>query len=148
MSPTPDDVATTPTGAAPAEPAKTDATGAVPSPAPVDQASQAQPAPSAGSGTAAAAPVRQESAAVEVDEREPPPRNVLLYTIFGLLCTGVALWLVFAWIGYKEKYSQQTEGWHLGGTKMMEITLIRDDKKNLVCASDKPSATCTVATTG
>jgi hypothetical protein len=53
------------------------------------------------------------------------------------LCIGVALWLILAWSGYKEKYSQQTEGWHLGATKMLEITLIREDKKNLACASDK-----------
>ncbi len=66
-----------------------------------------------------------------------PPRNLLLYTVFGFLCMGVALWLVLAWTGYKEKYSQQTEGWHLGSTKMIEVTLVREDKKNLACASDK-----------
>lgn len=62
---------------------------------------------------------------------------MLLYTVFALLCGGVGLWLVLAWAGYKEKYSQQTEGWRLGSTKMLEITLIRDDKKNLACASDR-----------
>ena len=66
-----------------------------------------------------------------------PPRSILLYTVFGFLCIGVALWLVLAWAGYKEKYSQQTEGWHLGSTKMIEMTLVREDKKNLACASDK-----------
>lgn len=65
------------------------------------------------------------------------PRNVLLYTAFGFLSMGVVLWLLFAWSGYKEKYSQLTEGWHLGGTKMLEITLVREDKKNLACASDR-----------
>jgi hypothetical protein len=72
--------------------------------------------------------------------REPipdPPKHMLLYTVFGFLCIGVALWLVLAWAGYKEKYTQQTEGWHLGSTKMIEVTLIRDDKKNLACASEK-----------
>lgn len=62
---------------------------------------------------------------------------MLLYTVFGFLCIGVALWLVLAWTGYKEKYSQQTEGWHLGSTKMIEVTLIRDDKRNLACSSEK-----------
>lgn len=70
-------------------------------------------------------------------KEEQPPKNMLLYTVFGFLCIGVGLWLVLAWAGYKEKYTQQTEGWHLGGTKMIEVTLIRDDKKNLACASEK-----------
>jgi hypothetical protein len=69
--------------------------------------------------------------------QDSPPRGVLLYTTLGLLSMGVVLWLLFAWSGYKEKYSQLTEGWHLGGTKMVEITLVREDKKNLACASDK-----------
>jgi hypothetical protein len=69
-----------------------------------------------------------------------PPKNLLLYTLSGFLCIGVALWLILAWAGYKEKYSQQTEGWHLGSTKMLEITLIREDKKNLACASEKTFA--------
>jgi hypothetical protein len=67
----------------------------------------------------------------------PPPPNLLLYTVLGLLCIGVCLWLVFSWTGYKNRYSQQVEGWHLGATKMIEVTLIREDKQNLACASDK-----------
>jgi hypothetical protein len=73
----------------------------------------------------------------EVDDREPLPKHVLLYTVFGLFCIGIGLWLVLAWSGYKEKYTQQTEGWRLGSTKMLEITLIREDRRNLACASDK-----------
>ena len=116
MSPTPEEVATETQAAA----------GDAPSaPAPADAAPPISPA------TMAPAPE---------EKRVPPPRNVLLYSVFSFLCIGVALWLVFAWSGYKEKYSQQTEGWHLGGTKMIEITLIREDKKNLACASDKEFA--------
>ncbi len=62
---------------------------------------------------------------------------MLLYTVFGFLCMGIALWLVFSWSGYKDRYSQQTEGWRLGSTRMIEVTLIREDKKNLACASDR-----------
>lgn len=67
----------------------------------------------------------------------PPPPGFLAYTVTGLLVIGFVVWLIFAWTGYKERYSQVAEGWHLGGTKMIEITLIKDDKKNLACASDK-----------
>ena len=66
-----------------------------------------------------------------------PPKDVLLYTVFGFLCIAIAVWLVFAWTGYKDKYSQQTEGWRLGATRMLEITLVKEDKKNLACASDR-----------
>jgi hypothetical protein len=108
-----------------------------------DDAAPGQSQPSeaaAGAAPAETQPVAQpvvkpEEAAPDV--REPLPRNVLLYTVFTLLCAGVGLWLVLAWSGYKDKYTQQTEGWRLGSTRMLEITLIKDDKKNLSCASDK-----------
>jgi hypothetical protein len=146
MSPSPDDAATPPNPASPAAPEKpaapAEAAAAVPavaesSPAPVAEPDPAPAAPTAENDQAAAPPVADAGPAAPPDEREPLPHNVLLYTVFGLLCIGVALWLILAWSGYKEKYSQQTEGWHLGSTKMLEITLIRDDKKNLACASDR-----------
>jgi len=126
MSPSPDDAATPANTASPAAPDQPSAPA---------EAGAAIPAVAESS----AAPVAEKDAAPAAppDEREPLPHNVLLYTVFGLLCIGVALWLILAWSGYKEKYSQQTEGWHLGSTKMLEITLIRDDKKNLACASDR-----------
>jgi hypothetical protein len=129
MSPSSDEVAAPPQS------------GAAPDPAPqpqvnkvneVNEVNQAKTDPTAPS-TQAAEPSRAE-APVPTD---PPPPGFLMYTVFGFLCLGVVVWLLFAWTGYKEKYSQITEGWHLGGTKMIEITLIRDDRKNLACASDK-----------
>jgi hypothetical protein len=124
MSPSPEEVAgDSPVAAADAPTAPTEAS--VDSP-PVEEAAApvtAQPAP--------------EAVAPTVERRPDPPRNLLLYTVFGFLCIGVALWLILAWSGYKEKYSQQTEGWHLGATKMIEITLIRADRDNLACASER-----------
>jgi len=138
MSPSPDDVATTPTVAAPAQPSQGEDAGAVAQGA---EQGKAPPAPVAGDDKAPSAavkePVKKDGAPTEPEGREPAPRNVLLYTVFSLLCMGIALWLVFAWMGYKEKYAQQTEGWYLGSTKMIEITLIQADKKNLSCASDQ-----------
>ena len=136
MSTSPDDAATTPTPAAPAEPAETGAAGAPVAPAPA--AADSSPAAAAETGPAAAAPAPPAPRPAEPDdEREPLPARVLLNTVFGLLVIGVLLWMVLAWAGYKEKYTQQTEGWRLGSTKMLEITLIREDKKNLACASDR-----------
>jgi hypothetical protein len=95
--------------------------------APADQAGNppGDPAPPDGRASRPPAPV------------PPPPRNMLLYTVFGFLCIAVSLWLVFSWTGYKDRYSAQTEGWRLGSTRMLEVTLIREDKKNLACASDR-----------
>ena len=111
------------------------------SPPPDEVAGDAQvaaaDAPSAPAQSSAAPPSSQEIAAPAADVKFDPPKNLLLYSLSGFLCIGVALWLILAWAGYKEKYSQQTEGWHLGSTKMLEITLIREDKKNLACASEK-----------
>jgi len=128
MSSSPDDAATTPNAAAPAEPASAEASQGTVTPAERSAPAETAPVPPA----APKAPPPDENY-----PREPLPRHVLLYTVFGLLCGGIALWLVLAWAGYKEKYSQQNEGWRLGSTKMIEITLIREDKKNLACASDR-----------
>jgi hypothetical protein len=101
-------------------------------------------APAAPVPADAVPPPAEEAAApapaVEVEKTVDPPKHVLLYTLSGFLSIAVALWLILAWSGYKEKYSQQNEGWHLGATKMLEITLIREDKKTLACASDKSFA--------
>lgn len=143
MSPSPDEATSNPDVAAPDEAAApAEATAAAPPAA----ESSAAAAPSADADEPMAAPPGPEGGPVpaageddgaKLDEREPLPKNVLLYTVFSLLCIGIALWLVLAWSGYKEKYTQQTEGWRLGSTQMVEITLIREDKKNLACASDR-----------
>jgi len=43
---------------------------------------------------------------------------------------------VFAWLDYGSRYSQATDSWKLNSTKMIEITLVAEDKNNLACASD------------
>ncbi|MGD0836708.1 MAG: hypothetical protein ABSB49_08720 [Polyangia bacterium] len=103
-------------------------------PAPAPESLHPAPGQAAGPEPAATTATPPVAAAT----RSGPP--VVLYTVFGFLCMGVALWLVFAWTGYKDRYSQHSEGWHLGATKMIEITLVRDDKKNLACASDRSFA--------
>jgi hypothetical protein len=111
------------------------------SPSPEEVAGDSQvaaaDAPAAPAQADAVSPPAEEVAAPETEKKVDPPRNLLLYTLSSFLSIGVALWLILAWAGYKEKYSQQNDGWHLGATKMLEITLIREDKKTLACASDK-----------
>jgi hypothetical protein len=139
MSPSPDEATSKPDVAAPDEPAAPADAAATAAPSAeslaAEGAAPAPPAEAAAAAAATSAPAKPD--APEPDDREPLPRNVLLYTVFSLLCIGIALWLVLAFSGYKEKYTQQTEGWRLGSTRLVEITLIREDKKNLACASDK-----------
>ena len=40
---------------------------------------------------------------------------------------------------YREEYAQGqgTEGWGVGSTQRVELTLVREDRRNLACASDQ-----------
>jgi hypothetical protein len=70
-----------------------------------------------------------------------PPRiercNVLLLSFLSLCLIGFVVWLVSAGKRYREEYSQTTEGWRLGSTRMVELTVVSDDKRGLACASDQ-----------
>ncbi len=69
---------------------------------------------------------------------EKPTRDydVLMKTVCSLFVIGVVLGLIFAWTGYSNRYAQVTEGWHLGQTKLVEVTVVREDKGRLACSSD------------
>ena len=71
---------------------------------------------------------------------EPEDADVLLRGAAALICIGFVVWLVFSWTNYADKYSQVMEGWRLGGTHMVELTLVREDRDNLSCASDQEFA--------
>ena len=62
---------------------------------------------------------------------------VLLGATSSLLAIGFVLWLAFSWTGYAERYAAANEGWHLGQTRLVEITVVPDDRYALGCASDK-----------
>jgi hypothetical protein len=61
---------------------------------------------------------------------------VLGRTLCTLILIGFALWLGWSWSGYARRYAQATEGWHVGGTELVELTLIREDVNNLGCAAN------------
>lgn len=56
------------------------------------------------------------------------------WAIAGLLSLGFALWLGLSWSGYAQRYTPA--GWRKGDTQLVEITLVRQDKQNLSCASN------------
>jgi len=63
--------------------------------------------------------------------------NVLLLSFLALGLIGFGLWVVSAGKQYREEYSQDMEGWRIGGSREVEITLVKEDDRNLACASDQ-----------
>jgi hypothetical protein len=92
---------------------------------------------SAAAASGADAPAKGD--ALPDSHPEEPARSaasLLMPTTLSLLSIGIVLWLVYAWSGYSTKYSQATDSWKLNSTKMIEITVVREDRDNLSCASD------------
>src|SRR4051812_30387235 len=72
---------------------------------------------------------------------DTPPRfercNVLILSFLSFCLIGFSVWLVSAGKRYREEYAQATQPWRVGDTRMVELTLVKDDKRNLACASDE-----------
>lgn len=72
---------------------------------------------------------------------QPGSRRVTQLTVFlgiacALLVTVVLLFLGFSWPRYRATYATADAGFVVGATRLVEITLVRDDMRNLACASD------------
>ena len=63
--------------------------------------------------------------------------NVLLLSFLSLVLIAFGLWVVSAGKRYREEYSQDMEGWRIGSSREVEITLVKEDDRNLACASDQ-----------
>lgn len=66
--------------------------------------------------------------------------NVLVFSLSSLCLIAFGLWLVSAGKAYREEYAQSTQGWRVGTSRSVEITLVKEDKHKLGCASDKQIA--------
>jgi hypothetical protein len=107
-------------------------------------APSAADAPSSGEATAAP-PVAPAPAPVpEPVEINPIPAEYFrpseidgpLRVLLALFVIGFGVFVVNHWSKY-DKYSGQTEqGWHKGSKQMVEITLVKEDKNKLDCASN------------
>lgn len=105
-----------------------------PSPEELSQNNDAATSASADPGPANEASPEGAPAAPAARKSFRPP--VLVYTWVSLMTIVFVVWILYSWSGYSDKYAQVTEGWSLGSTKMLEITIVRDDKDGLACASD------------
>ena len=78
--------------------------------------------------------------AAGVDGPLRPSRcNALLISFVSFCLIVFGVWIVTAGKRYREEYAQGqgTEGWSVGSTQSVELTLVRDDRRNLACASDQ-----------
>lgn len=114
-------------------------------PATAEPASPADPqaASSATAPAAVAAPAGTPKAPAKTGKRKskgkldaPDEFAMLRMTLFSLFTIGVVAGLLFAWTGYSNRYAQVTDGWHIGQTKLIEVTVVKEDKQRLACASD------------
>jgi hypothetical protein len=69
----------------------------------------------------------------------PSRCNPLLLSFLSFCLIVFGVWVVSAGKRYREEYAQGqgTEGWGVGSTQSVELTLVREDKRNLACASDQ-----------
>jgi hypothetical protein len=109
-------------------------------PAGAGESPQPQAAESPIPPEAAPAPLPSEPP-VQPPDVLPPSKvtgefNVLCYTLLSLFVVSFSVWLIFSWTGYGKRYAPHADGWYMGGTRTVEVTLIREDAHNLSCASD------------
>lgn len=75
--------------------------------------------------------------AAPASPRPSPPRlNALVLSLLSLCLIVFGVWVVSAGKRYRQEYTDSTEGWRIGTTRQVEVTLVRTDKQNLACASD------------
>ena len=63
--------------------------------------------------------------------------HVLTLSLLSFFAIGFGCWLVYARSSYLEQYAQVTASWRVGVPRMVELTLVREDKEGLACASDQ-----------
>jgi hypothetical protein len=77
--------------------------------------------------------------AIAPSETAPGPRqapDILLRVILALFVIGLAIWVMFTASGYRNTYVSANECWRRGGRNLIELTVVREDKINLACASN------------
>jgi hypothetical protein len=60
--------------------------------------------------------------------------NYLILSFASFCAIGFGVWLVSSGKRYREEYAQINDGWRLGSARMVEVTVVKEDKRNLGCA--------------
>ena len=62
--------------------------------------------------------------------------NTLLLSFLSFFVIGFGVWVIFAGSRYRQEYADSVEGWHMGSTRTVELSIVREDQHNLECAAD------------
>ncbi len=62
--------------------------------------------------------------------------NELLVSFLSFVLIAFTVWIISGTKRYRREYAEATLGWRVGSTRVVEISLVREDKTNLGCASD------------
>jgi hypothetical protein len=73
---------------------------------------------------------------VEVVRYVPNEADVSLRVLLSLFVIGFGVWVVFSWLKYDKTSGQTEQGWHKGSKQMIELTLVKEDRDRLDCASN------------
>jgi hypothetical protein len=88
--------------------------------------------------------VNHPSTSPENGARDEEPRrgrcNELLVSFLSFVLIAFTVWIISGTRRYRMEYAETTQGWRVGSTRSVEISLVRDDKTNLACASDQTIA--------
>jgi hypothetical protein len=76
----------------------------------------------------------------ELAQAELPRAETLTpWLVCALVALGFALFIGYSWSGYGARFAQAGSGFQAGATRLVELTVIREDVDNLACASDVTS---------
>ena len=73
---------------------------------------------------------------VEVVRYVPNEADVSLRVLLSLIAIGFGVWVVFSWMKYDKTSGQTEQGLHKGSKQMVELTLVKEDRDRLDCASN------------
>jgi hypothetical protein len=63
----------------------------------------------------------------------PERVNAILLSFVSVVLIGFGVWVVSAGKRYREEYAE-SKGWWVGSSRVVELTLVKDDKLNLGCS--------------
>src|SRR5262245_4395134 len=64
--------------------------------------------------------------------------NVILFSFVSFVMILLTVWVISGSKKYRREYADATQGWRVGTSRVVELTVVQQDRTNLGCASDKP----------
>lgn len=81
-------------------------------------------------------PLSCEPSNVASNLTRPECHNLLILSLASFCLIGFGVWVFSAGKRYREDYANTVEGWRIGSSRSVELTLVADDMRTLACTSD------------